>query len=119
MTAKAKPRAKLLQWRLECLIHSIAEAIAGVLPGSWVFYIGEGLAGLAWHLMPKRRLAVIRNLRVAYGNEMEMAEIMKLAKASFRRAGGNLLSGAHTATLPQRSSPRCFTSKMWSSFVIP
>lgn len=100
MTAKAKSRAKLLQWRFECLIHSMAEAIAGVLPGPWVFHIGEVLAGLAWYLMPKRRLAVIRNLRVAYGSEMKMAEIMKLARASFRRAGGNLLSGAHTATLP-------------------
>lgn len=93
------PLLKRLQWRMECLGHSLIELIAGLLPGTLVFAIGECMAGLAWHLMPKRRFGVIRNLRVAYGDTMSIDEIHDLAKTSFRRVGGNLLSAAHTARL--------------------
>lgn len=92
-------RPKPLQWRLECLAHSIIEGLAGVLPGSWVFRMGEWLGSVAWYVYPDRRRIVLRNLRIAFGGEMNLPEIRALARESFRRTGANLVSAAHTARL--------------------
>lgn len=90
---------KPLQWRLECAAHTLVELLASVLPGAWVFRMGEWLGGLAWHLFPKRRRIVIRNLRIAFAGESGDDEIRRMARESFRRTGGNLISSAHTAKL--------------------
>lgn len=100
MSEKPIPFSKRLQWRLECFAHSVIESIARLMPGPWVFHFGEALAGVAWHFMPNRRRIVLRNLRIAYCDQMELDEIKQLAKKSFVRAGANLLSSAHTAGLP-------------------
>jgi KDO2-lipid IV(A) lauroyltransferase len=73
--------------------------LAGLLPGRWVFRLGEWLGVLAWHILPVRRRIVLRNLRIAFAGEMTLAEIHALARESFRRTGANLVSAAHTARL--------------------
>ena len=100
MSEKPIPFSKRLQWRLECFAHSVIELIARPMPGPWVFHFGEALAGVAWYFMLKRRRIVLRNLRIAYCDQMDLDEIKKLAKKSFVRAGANLLSSVHTAGLP-------------------
>jgi len=103
MSRKKKNTPKHLQWRLECLGHTLIEVLAGLLPGPWVFRLGEALGGLVWHFMPQRRTIILRNLRIAFAGEKDMAEIRRMAKATFRRTGGNLISAAHTARLaPER-----------------
>lgn len=96
---------KLLQWRLECLGHSLLEGLTGLLPGPWLFRLGEALGGLVWHFMPLRRKMILRNLRIAFAGEQDLPQLRRLAKDSFRRTGANLLSAAHTARLaPQQLS---------------
>ena len=103
MSRKKKNSPKHLQWRLECLGHTLIEVVAGLLPGPWVFRLGEALGGLVWHFMPRRRAMILRNLRIAYAGEADEAEIRHMAKATFRRTGGNLISATHTARLaPER-----------------
>lgn len=99
MSRKPKKPPKLLQWRLECLGHALIEGLAGLLPGPWVFRLGEALGGLVWHFMPLRRKMILRNLRIAFAGEKDLAELRRLAKATFRRTGGNLISAAQTARL--------------------
>lgn len=99
MARKRKHAPKPFQWRLECLGHSIVELLAGLLPGPWVFRMGEALGGLVWHCMPMRRRTVLRNLRIAFAGEQDLPELRRMAKASFRRSGGNLVSAAFTARL--------------------
>ena len=95
-------RPPRLRWRLEWLLHSVMEGLAAFLPGTLVFRLGECLGGLAWHVVPKRRRMLIRNLRIALAGEpgIDAAEIGKRARASFRRTGANLISATHTARLP-------------------
>lgn len=103
LSRRTKRSPKLLQWRLECLAHSIIEGLAGMLPGPWVFRLGGFLGTLAWHIMPMRRKIVLRNLRIACAGEKDLPEIRRMAKATFRRSGANLVSAAHTARLtPQK-----------------
>lgn len=99
MSVRNPSKAKYLQWRLECIGHTLIELIAGLLPGPWVFRVGEWLGALAWPFMGKRRRIVIRNLRIAFAGEMEMDEIHRLAKASFCRTAANMISVAYTARL--------------------
>jgi Kdo2-lipid IVA lauroyltransferase/acyltransferase len=99
MSSNGTNPSKSLKWRLECLGQSFVEGIAGLLPGPWAFRLGEALADLAWHLMPKRRKVVLRNLRIAFAGEKELPELQRMARATFRRTGGNLISAAHTARL--------------------
>lgn len=99
MSDQATPFLKSLKWRVECVVHSLVECLASWMPGSWVFHAGEWLAGVLWHVLPKRRRIVLRNLRIAFAGEMELPEIHALAKRCFRRSGANLISGAHTARL--------------------
>jgi KDO2-lipid IV(A) lauroyltransferase len=99
LSRRPKKSKKTLQWRLECLGHSLLEGVTMLLPGPLVFRFGEMLGGLAWHLLPQRRKIVLRNLRIAFAGEKELPEIHRLAKETFRRSGANLVSVAHTARL--------------------
>lgn len=92
--------AKHLQWRLECVGHTLVECIASLLPGPWAFRLGEWLGASLWLFMGKRRRIVIRNLRIAFAGEKSPGEIRALARDSFRRSGANLISVAHTARVP-------------------
>lgn len=99
LSRRPKKSRKTLQWQLECLGHSILEGFTALLPGPWVFRLGEALGTLAWHFLPQRRKIVLRNLRIAFAGEKELPEIIQMAKETFRRSGANLVSVAHTARL--------------------
>jgi KDO2-lipid IV(A) lauroyltransferase len=90
---------KRWKWRAEWLLYTCVEEIAGRLPGSWVFRIGEMLGGIAWHFIPSRRQVVLRNLRIAFHGEYDLRALQRMAKETVRRTGANLFSTAHTARL--------------------
>lgn len=79
--------------------HSLIEWLVGLLPGPWAFRFGELLGEMAWHLMTQRRKIVQRNLRIVFAGEKNLAEIRRMARASFRRSGANLICAAHSARL--------------------
>jgi Kdo2-lipid IVA lauroyltransferase/acyltransferase len=88
-----------LKWRLECLGHSLIEALAGCLPGPWAFRLGELLGGLAWYFFPQRRKIILRNLRIAFAGEMELPALRRMTRDTFLRTGANMVSAVHTARL--------------------
>ncbi|MBC8126172.1 MAG: hypothetical protein H8M99_03345 [Gloeobacteraceae cyanobacterium ES-bin-144] len=100
MSRKPKPPPKPLQWRLECLGHSLIEWLASLLPSAWAFRLGVFFSALVWPFMPLRRKTILRNLRIAYAGEKELPELRRMAKQTFCRTGANLVSAAHTAALP-------------------
>lgn len=100
MNGSEKSFQKNLQWRLECLGHSLVEIVSCRLPGPMVFRLGEALGGLAWHLMVLRQKIILRNLRIVFAGEKELPDLKRLALETFRRSGGNLISAARTAGLP-------------------
>jgi lauroyl/myristoyl acyltransferase len=64
-----------------------------------VYRLGEWIAVVMWHGISHRRKVAVRNLRIALAGEYSLAEIKALAKQSFRRTAGNLVSAARTAQL--------------------
>ncbi len=87
------------KWRLEWLVQTGIEKLAGILPGPFVFRIGELLGVLAWYFMKERRQVVLRNLRIALHGEHDLPALRVMARQSFRRTGANLLSALHTTGL--------------------
>lgn len=94
-----KNHPKRWKWRLEWLVQTGLEITVGLLPGPFVFRLGEALGGLAWHFMAGRRRIVFRNLRIALHDEFDLPTLEKMTRESFRRTGANLISAAHTARL--------------------
>jgi KDO2-lipid IV(A) lauroyltransferase len=99
LSRRTRKFPKTLQWRVECMGHSLIERLAGLLPGPWAFRLGETLGGIAWHFMPQRRRIVMRNLRIVFAGEKSLAAIHGMARETFRRSGANLISAAHSARL--------------------
>ena len=95
----SKSHSKRWKWRAEWLLYTCVEEIAGRLPGSWVFRIGEWLGGISWHFIPLRRRVVLRNLRIAFHGEHDLPTLQQMARETIRRTGANLFSTAHTARL--------------------
>jgi len=94
----AKP-SKHWQWRIEWLLQVGLENLLRWLPGGLVYRLGALVGGLGWHLLPRRRAIILRNLRIAFGGEHDAATLRRIARESFRRTGANLFSAAHSARL--------------------
>lgn len=62
-----------------------------------VFRFGEALGGIAWHFMPFRQRVILRNLRIAFYGEYDLPTLRLMARETFRRTSGNLLSALHSA----------------------
>jgi KDO2-lipid IV(A) lauroyltransferase len=90
---------KLWKWRLEWLAQTALEKLAASLPGPVVFRLGESLGSLAWLLMKSRRQIVLRNLRIAFHGEYDLATLRTMARESFRRSAANLLCALHSTRL--------------------
>ena len=100
---------KNLLWKIEYLIFRCIETLFRVLPLSWCYRIGSVLGSLSRLVIKKRRRAVERNLRIAYGDSKSQDEIDALAKEVFRRNGGNLLASIKTATMSAEAVEKCLT----------
>ncbi len=99
MSQPVENHPKRWKWRLEWAFQVGLENAVGWLPGTWVFRLGSWLGGLAWYVLPQRRAVVLRNLRIAYAGEHDLATLRGIARESFRRTGANLFSAASTARL--------------------
>ena len=99
MSVPVENHPKRWKWRFEWLFQTGLERVLGWLPGRVVFRLGEILGGLAWHVLSQRRITVLRNLRIAFSEEYDLATLRRMARETFRRTGANLTSAAHTAQL--------------------
>ena len=90
------------QWRAEWLVQASLEAVLCRLPGGLVHRLGALAGGVAWHLLPRRRNVVLRNLRIALADTHPPDAIPRIARRSFQLTGANLFSAAHSARLSDR-----------------
>ena len=73
-------------------VYRIVESTLRLLPMEIVCVIGSALGQIAYFLMGRRRDIVIRNLRIAYGEQLGVAEIKALARKTYRHSGLNLIA---------------------------
>lgn len=86
--------------RLSYVAYRGMEAALGCFPLAAVCLFGRGCGHLGYLLAGKYRRLVIRNLRIATANDRPGdAEIRKLARETFARAGANLLGSLRAALM--------------------
>ena len=85
------PRPKFTH-RLEYGAYRLIESGLRLLSVRTTVSLGEFLGRIAFHILPKYRHIVLRNLRFAFSDEKSPTEINDLLHEVFERNGGNLLS---------------------------
>lgn len=80
-------------------VYRIVESALRLLPMEIVCVIGSALGQVAYFLMHRRRGIVIRNLRIAYGEQLGVAEIKALARKTYRHSGLNLIASIPAPTM--------------------
>ncbi|BDS08469.1 hypothetical protein NT6N_35090 [Oceaniferula spumae] len=75
------------------------ERLLKPIPMELVCVIGGGIGTLGSYLLPSRRKMVIRNLRIAYGEQLSRNEIHSLCRKVFWRSGANFLSAIRANTM--------------------
>ncbi len=98
---------KTLLWKIEYFIFLAIETFFRIIPVSLCYRIGSLLGSLSYYFVKKRRLAVIRNLTIAYANQLDQNEVISLSKQIFACNGGNLIASIKTATMSLASIEKC------------
>ena len=84
-----------------------------------LFRLGRMAGGAAWHLLPKRRKIVERNLRIVLDPALRGRELKKLGKENFRRTIANFLCSAKTAILTDDQLKKCVKITGHEAFARP
>jgi KDO2-lipid IV(A) lauroyltransferase len=89
-----------LAHRAEYALYRAAEGLLGLASLPTVVRAGEVLGLAAWAISPKHRRLVTRNLRIATAAAAPgSAELRRLVRETFARAGGNLLGSLRAGTM--------------------
>jgi heptosyltransferase-2 len=81
------------------LLYRAVEAVLRVVPLRLVFLMGRMLGAIAFRVAPGYRGLVLRNMRIALGNEKTEGEIRGLARRHFAMLGANLLSSLKVSVM--------------------
>ncbi len=88
---------------LAYLLYRLLSGAIALLPLEAAFRLGRGAGLLAWGVaLPYRRL-VLRNLRIAFGEEKSPEELRGLAREHFALMGANLFASFKLATMKQEA----------------
>jgi heptosyltransferase-2 len=82
---------------MDFLTYIAARAVGlvlGWLPVSFVVFVGRTLGVFAWYCAPSYRRLVRRNLRIAFGTELDDAQRSAIGREHFARLAGNMAAGA-------------------------
>ncbi len=88
-------------------MYRILESLLGLLPLGFVCALGSQFGRMAYHLMPKRRNIVLRNLRIAYGDKMSLEALDALALKTFRTSGHNFMASMLIAKFDPKKLAQC------------
>lgn len=83
------------------------ETLLRFIPIKLCYRIGEAIGIIGYHIVPKRRNSVTRNLNIAFGDKILPKDIPELTKKVFSTNGGNLICSAKTATMSKKNIAKC------------
>jgi Kdo2-lipid IVA lauroyltransferase/acyltransferase len=85
-----RTRKRIIQWRDYLLLRSVM-LLASPLSLRALQRLGGWLGLACWHVLPFRRQVVLANLRAAFGQECDEAELRARGRAFYRQLGTTLL----------------------------
>src|SRR5437762_12907701 len=82
------------------LFYRIGTGLLGLLSLRFAFAIGQVGGVIAWLLLPQYRKLALRNVRIAFGDELSETEMRRIVRRHFRWLGANLLCSVKFTRMP-------------------
>lgn len=101
MSSPRPPRKPKLKHWVEYLIYRGFEGALSIVSVRSTYLIGELIGRLAYHLLPRYRKLVLRNLCFAYGDDKSLQELHEMGKKIFESTSANFLSALKIPTVSE------------------
>ncbi len=82
------------------LFYRAGTGLLALLPLPVLFALGQSLGTLAWLILPQYRSLALRNVRIAFGDEISNRAARRIVRRHFQRLGANLLCSIKFAQMP-------------------
>ncbi|OUU89009.1 MAG: hypothetical protein CBC36_04070 [Verrucomicrobiaceae bacterium TMED76] len=96
-----KRHQTLVDW-LTYILFRLAESILLIAPMKLCFWVGSISGTLLYFLLKRYRELAIRNIRIAFGEELSPCEERRLARLHFATLASNFLCSLKFGTLPSK-----------------
>ena len=105
---KRKSRPAWKNW-MEYAFFRGFEFVFGLFPPACIDWAGRKIGSWAWHLAKKRRETVIRNCKIAWGEELDQVGLENLSRSIFSTCGANLFGGMRSSLMTDEQIRRHVT----------
>ncbi|MBD3290793.1 hypothetical protein GF337_18445 [candidate division KSB1 bacterium] len=79
------------KYKIEFALTHLVGFFAKTLPHRFALKTGDAIGSLFYHLIRVRREVALKNLRIAFGNEKNDSELMKIVKENYQHFGRVLM----------------------------
>src|SRR5437763_13888919 len=82
------------------LLYRAGTDLLVLLPLPFLFALGQVCGAMAWLFLPQYRKLALRNVRIAFGDELSETEMRRIVRRHFRLLGANLLCSVKFTRMP-------------------
>jgi heptosyltransferase-2 len=82
------------------LFYRAGTDLLTLLPLPFLFAMGQICGAIAWLALPHYRRLALRNVRIAFGDELSEKEMRRIVRRHFRSLGANLLCSVKFTRMP-------------------
>ncbi len=82
------------------LFYRTGTDLLTLLPLPFLFAMGQISGAVAWLVLPQYRKLALRNVRIAFGDELSETEMRRIVRRHFKQLGANLLCSVKFTRMP-------------------
>src|SRR2546423_2332742 len=82
------------------LLYRAGTDLLTLLPLPFLFAMGQISGAVAWLFLPQYRKLALRNVRLAFGDELSETEMRRIVRRHFQQLGANLLCSVKFTRMP-------------------
>ncbi len=82
------------------LLYRAGTDLLTLLPLPFLFAMGQICGAIAWVFLPQYRKLALRNVRIAFGDELSATEMRRIVRRHFQQLGANLLCSVKFTRMP-------------------
>jgi lipopolysaccharide heptosyltransferase II len=82
------------------LFYRAGTDLLTLLPLPFLFAMGQITGAVAWLVLPHYRKLALRNVRIAFGDELSETQMRRIVRRHFQRLGANLLCSVKLTRMP-------------------